>query len=85
MERLEAPGAGSVSELSCVRTAVNSPDCLPLTGVTGSLGDSLSDSVSSRIAQLRSVGYGRGEVESNSASHRTACRMESASTLSPVS
>lgn len=39
-------------------TVVNSWDCLPLTGVTGSLGDSLSDSVvSSRIAQLMSVRY----------------------------
>ena len=52
----EVPALGSVSELSWVRTAVNSRDCLPLMGVTGSFGDSLSDSVSSRMAQARSVG-----------------------------
>lgn len=64
-EGMEGNGTSVVS-LSRVRTAGNSEDCLPLTGVTGSLRDptvSESSSLSSGIEVVSSVGNCGGEDE----------------------
>lgn len=58
-EGIEGNGTSALLSWSRVRTAGNSEDCLPLTGVTGSLRDptvSESSSLSSGIEVVSSVG-----------------------------